>query len=96
MPKNQHLLAQPQHTLICGVVSRLDGSFSSIFSIKSRSSALIFVSLGKVNWSFFIFSYSAGMLLAKNGTFPKTNAYSVAPNAHMSDALPLYEYLGSE
>lgn len=79
-------------TLICGSVIRFDGSFSSILVIKSRASPLIAMSDGNVKQSFFIFSYTPGTLLAKNGTFPNSMAYNVAPSAQISAALPLYEY----
>lgn len=60
--------------------------------IKSRASSLISMSDGNIKLSFFIFSYTPGTLLAKNGTFPNTSAYNVAPSAQISAALPLYEY----
>lgn len=48
-------------------------------------------SSGNITSSFLIFSYSAGTDDAINGTLPYTKLYNVAPSAHISTALPLYD-----
>lgn len=62
-------------TQLCSLISlsviRLSGSFSSIRKINSFNSGLCCVNVGgKWIGSCLIFSYSAGILLARKGTFP--------------------------